>query len=161
LGDALFQFTVKAKEVERITLGDAVSLFNEGKQEKKSLEIVSVSMPNSEGNVTVRCSGGGDARAIGSEQEWKLKKQSGQYDACVPLEALRQGGGDAYYVLVLVEKKTILGAQLAAKRVDVVLLAHDGSRAAVEGELTRKDQLIGSCSKEIKDGDLVVKNDAD
>ena len=63
-------------------------------------------------------------------------------------------------MLVLVEKQTILGAQLAAKRVNVELLAHDGSRAAVSGELTRDDKLISACSKEIKDGDLVVKNDA-
>lgn len=160
LGDALFQFTVTAKDAERVSLGDSVSLFSEGKQEKQQLEVVSISVPDADGNVTVRCSGGGDGRTIGLEQDWKLKKQSGQYDGCVPLEALRQGGSDDYYVLVLVEKQTILGAQLAAKRVSVELLAHDGSHAAVSGELTRDDKLISACSKEIKDGDLVVKNDA-
>ena len=40
----------------------------------------------------MRCGGtNGETRTIGAEQEWKLKKQSGQYDTCVPLEALRQG----------------------------------------------------------------------
>ncbi|MEN6419971.1 MAG: hypothetical protein ABFC73_13730 [Clostridiaceae bacterium] len=160
LGDALFQFTVTAKEAERISIGDSVSLFSsEGKQEKKPLEVVSISVPDADGKVSVRC-GGGDGRAIGSAQDWKLKNQSGQYETCVPLEALRQGGSNEYYVLVLVEKQTILGTQLAAKRVDVDLIAHDGSHAAVEGELTREDKLITVCSKEIKDGDLVVKNDA-
>ena len=43
---------------------------------------------------------------------------------------------------------------------NVELIADDGSHAAVEGELTREDKLITVCSKEIKDGDLVVKNDA-
>ncbi len=161
LGEAMFQFTVSAKEVERMKLGDSVLLSSEGKQEKDPLEIVSIAMPDAEGKVIVRCSGGGDARAIGAEQEWKFKKQSGQYDACVPLEALRQGGSNEYYVLVLVEKQNILGTQLTAKRVDVELLAHDGSHAAVQGALTRQDQLIGMCSKEVKDGDLVVKNDAE
>ncbi len=161
LGDALFQFAVTAKEAERISIGDSVSLFSsEGKQEKKSLEVISISVPDADGKVTVCCGGGGDGRAIGLVQGWKFKKQSGQYETCVPLEALRQGGGNDYYVLELVEKQTILGTQLTAKRVNVELIAHDGSHAAVEGELTREDKLITACSKEIKDGDLVVKNDA-
>lgn len=161
LGDALFQFTVSAKQAERISLGDSVLIYRDSKQEKQPLEVVSLSTPDADGKVTVRCGGGGEGRAIGSEQDWKLKKQSGQYDTCVPLEALRQGGSNDYYVLVLQEKQTILGTQLMAKRVSVELLAHDGSHAAVEGELTREDKLITACSKEIKDGDLVVKNDAD
>ena len=66
--------------------------------------------------MTVRCGGGGDERAIGLVQGWKFKKQSGQYETCVPLEALRQGGGNDYYVLELVEKQTILGTQSAETR---------------------------------------------
>lgn len=162
LGDPQFVFQVTAKEADRIAAGDSITILRENKQEKEPLSVVSISTPNAEGKVAVRCNGKREeVRTIGSQQEWKLKKQSGQYDNCVPLEALRQGGENEYYVLILVEKQTILGTQLAAKRVDVTLIARDGVHAAVEGELTREDRMITTCSKEIKNGDLVTKNDAE
>lgn len=162
LGEPQFLLQVSAKEAERIALGDSVYLYQEGKQEKQPMEVIAVSAPDTEGKVSVRCTDqSGKTRTIGAAQEWKLKKQSGQYDTCVPLDALRQESSNDYYVLLLVEKQTILGTQLAAKKASVTLIAHDGTHAAVEGELTREDTLITICSKEIKDGDLVTKNDAE
>lgn len=162
LGEPQFLLQVSAKEAERFALGDSVYLLAEGKQEKQPMEVIAVATPDAEGKVAVRCADqSGETRMIGAAQEWKLKKQSGQYDTCVPLDALREGGSNDYYVFVLVEKQTILGTQLAAKKVSVTLIANDEIHAAVEGELTREDTLITTCSKAIQNGDLVIKNDAD
>lgn len=162
LGAPQFLIGIPAKQAEKISIGDAVCLYRDGKQEDKTAKVVSVSTPNAEGNVEVICrDDSGETRVIGAEQEWKIRKQSKPYNTCVPLEALRQGGANEYYVFVLTEKQTILGEQLVAEKVDVSLIAHDGSYAAVECSLTDDAKLITTCSKEIQDGDLVVKNDGD
>ena len=162
LGAPQFLIEIPAKQAERISIGDAVCLYRDGKQEDKTAEVVSISTPNTEGNVEVICrDDSGETRVIGAEQEWKIRKQSQQYTTCVPLEALRQGGVNEYYVFVLAGKQTILGEQLEAQKVFVDLVAHDDSHAAVECNLTGEEKLITTCSKEIQDGDLVVENDGD
>ena len=162
LGAPRFQICISAKQAEKISIGDAVCLYRDGKQEDETAEVVSVSTPDTEGNVEVVCrDDSGQTRVIGAEQEWKIRKQSAQYSACVPLEALRQGGTNEYYVFVLIGKQTILGEQLAAQKVSVELIAHDDIHAAVEGSLAGDEKLIAACSKEIQDGDLVVENDGD
>lgn len=156
-----FSLRVPAKEAERIAPGDSVVLFDNGQKEDAPLTVESVSAPDAENNVTVLCAGdGGRERLIGAKQEWTIKKQSQKYNLCVPITALRQSGPDSYYVLVLSEKETILGTELYAAKVPVTLLARDSARAAVEGNLSERDKLITESSKELRDGDLVVEQDA-
>lgn len=161
LGIPRLELRVSKEEAERIATGDEIILLRDGKQEDETLLVGAISAPDANGIVTVLGKGtNGNEREIGGAQDWKIRKKSGQYDTCVPLEALRQGGGDTYYVFVIREKSTILGTELMAVQVDVDLLAHDDKRAAVDGELTREDKIITTCTKDIKDGDLVVKHDA-
>ena len=160
LGAPQLQISVSAKQAERISIGDAVNLYRDGKQEDKTASVVSISPPDPDGNVKILCQDdSGQTRVIGSEQDWKIRKQSKQYSACVPLEALRQGGTNEYYVLVLSEKQTILGTQLVAEKVPVELIAHDLSHAAIDGSLNENVKLITTCSKEVQDGDLVMEHD--
>ena len=166
LGMPQLELQIPKKEAERVAIGDEITLLHEGKQEDETLRVSSISAPDENDLVTApgaREGEGNDSteRKIGSTQDWKIKKKSGQYYTCVPLEALRQGDGDTYYVFVLREVSTILGTELEAQRVDVDLLAHDDKRAAVDGELTSEDRLITTCSKEIIDGDRVVLHDGD
>lgn len=157
LGAPRFSMKLDAKSAERVSIGSEVTLYREGKPENAPLKVDSISMPDADNQVTVKCSGAGEGEhAIGAEQEWDMRKKSNQYDSCIPIEALRQGGPDEYYVFVLEEKDTILGKQLAVKRVDVDLLAHDAKRAAISGGLEEDDKLATTSSKEITDGDLVV-----
>ncbi|MCE5189450.1 MAG: hypothetical protein LLF75_09780 [Eubacteriales bacterium] len=162
LGTPQLTMQIPKKEAERITIGDEITLLRDGKQEDQTLSVRSISALDANDTVTVIGGGnGGTEREIGASQDWKIRKKSGQYDTCVPLEALRQGGGDTYYVFVIREKSTILGTELMAVQVDVNLLAHDDKRAAVDGELTSEDRLVTACSKEIVDGDLVVLQNAE
>jgi hypothetical protein len=162
LGAPQFLISISTKQAEKISIGDSVCLYRDGKQEDKTAEVVSVSTPDMEGSVEVICRDNSDEmRVIGAKQEWKIRKQSKQYDTCVPLEALRQGGADEYYVFVLTGRQTILGEQLEAQKVYVDLVAHDDSHAAIDCDLAGDEKLITTCSKEIQDGDLVVENDGD
>ena len=116
--------------------------------------------PDAEDMVVILCAGdGGKARLTGAKQDWKIKKQSKKYNVCVPIAALRQSGPEQYYVLLLSEKETILGTQLIAKAQEVELIAHDGRRAAITGNIGEQDRLITVSSKELRDGDYVVRQD--
>lgn len=160
LGAPQFSMQVSAKEAERISLGDSVQLYREGKQEGDPLKVASIAPPDQDGKIAVRCEdASGIARLIGAEQDWKIRKLSEQFDCCVPLEALRQGGENDYYVLVLVQTNTILGTQTEVKKIAVNLIARDDSNAAVDGELDGDDKLVTTSTRELEDGDLVVEHE--
>ena len=166
LGSPQLELRIPKKEAERVAIGDEIVLLREGKQEDGTLHVRSVSAPDANDVVTVlgaqsEAQTVKTERKIGGAQDWKIKKKSGQYGTCVPLEALRQDGGDTYYVFVIREVSTILGTELEARRVEVELLAHDDKRAAVDGGLTSEDRLITTSSKEIKDKDRVALHDGD
>ena len=104
LGTPQLSMLVDAKEAERVLIGDTVTLYRDGSPEQTTLRVDSISMPNADEKVTLLCAGVGDGtHAIGTEQEWSIRKKSGQYNSCIPMEALRQGGAEEYYVFVLVE----------------------------------------------------------
>ena len=156
-----FTLTVTAKEAERISLEDAVTLYDDGKEEKGTLSVAEIHAPDAEDRVQVICAGdGGRERLTGARQDWKIKKQSGKYNLCVPLSALRQSGPAQYYVLVLSEKETILGTELTVRAEAVKLLNRDSQRAAVEGSVSERDRLVTESSKELKDGDYVALREA-
>lgn len=160
LGRPRFSMLLDTKAAEQVRIGDEVTLYLDGKPERATLKVSSISMPDKNDQVTLICSGAGDEeRPIGTEQEWRIRKKSSQFDSCIPLEALRQGGPEEYYAFLLVEKDTILGKQLAVRRVEVELLAHDDQRAAISGEITQEDKLVTTSSKEIVEGDLVVQDE--
>jgi HlyD family secretion protein len=60
-----------------------------------------------------------------------------------------------YFVLVVSQQKTPLGASLVAHRVDVELLDSDSYRSAVSGGVSQRDQVISSSDKSVSDGDTV------
>ena len=85
-----------------------------------------------------------------------VSSKSKKYGTCVPLQALRQGDGDSYYVLVVTEKETVLGEELTANKVDVKVEKKDGEYAAVpDGVLGRNDKIIIDSNKTVEDGDRV------
>lgn len=73
------------------------------------------------------------------------------YSGCIPLEALHQEEGNQYYVYTTDEKKTILGTEVIARRVDVTVEYKGDRYAAVKG-LSVNQNIILSSSKQISDG---------
>lgn len=101
------------------------------------LPVVSVSLPK-QGKITT-------------------SKDSPQYDALIPAEALRKDSV-GYYVLVLHEDDSVLGDGYVAHRMSVDLLDSDETYCAVRG-LPTDEIVIVSATSEITDGSKVCYGD--
>ncbi len=75
-----------------------------------------------------------------------------RYDVTIPLSALR-GGASQYYVLVAEDSDSILGTVRRAVRVDVTLLAQDGTKAAIQEGLS--EAVIAQSNKPVQAGDRI------
>ncbi len=88
---------------------------------------------------------------IGTSVGVQIETSKKMYSGCIPLEALHQEEGNQYYVYTTDEKKTILGTEVIARRVDVTVEYKGDRYAAVKG-LSVDQNIILSSSKQISDG---------
>ena len=88
---------------------------------------------------------------IGTSVGVQIETSKKMYSGCIPLEALHQEEGNQYYVYTTDEKKTILGTEVIARRVDVTVEYKGDRYAAVKG-LSVNQNIILSSSKQISDG---------
>ncbi len=156
-----FELSVDAEAAERLSIGDGVSLIIGGKKQPRGLRILSI-VPGNEDNRLVTCGlaeDGGDESpayaALGREQAFIIEKTANASGVRVPIDALRQDGRGAAYVLAVGEEETVLGPQAVAKRVDVTLLLRDARFAAVSGALSPGDRIIAFSERRIEEGDRV------
>lgn len=91
---------------------------------------------------------------VGTSVGVQVETSKKQYSECVPLEALHQEEGDKYYIYTIDEKKTILGTEVIARRVDVNVLYKGNRYAAVRG-LGDGQDIILSSTKPISEGGRV------
>lgn len=88
---------------------------------------------------------------IGTSVGVQIETSKKMYSGCIPLEALHQEEGNQYYVYTTDEKKTILGTEVIARRVDVTVEYKGDRYAAVKG-LSVDQNILLSSSKQISDG---------
>lgn len=88
---------------------------------------------------------------IGTSVGVQIETSKKMYSGCIPLEALHQEEGNQYYVYTTDEKKTILGTEVIARRVDVTVKYKGDRYAAVKG-LSVDQNILLSSSKQISDG---------
>ena len=88
---------------------------------------------------------------IGTSVGVQIETSKKMYSQLIPLEALHQEEGNQYYVYTTDEKKTILGTEVIARRVDVTVEYKGDRYAAVKG-LSVNQNIILSSSKQISDG---------
>ena len=88
---------------------------------------------------------------IGTSVGVQIETSKKMYSGCIPLEALHQEEGNQYYVYTTDEKKTILGTEVIARRVDVTV-EYKGDRYAAEKGLSVDQNILLSSSKQISDG---------
>ncbi len=157
-----FELSVDIDAAERLTVGDAVSLIIDGKKQPSGLKILSVAPGDGDGVHLVTCSltNNGDDdipayAALGREQSYIIEKTADVSGVRVPIDALRQDGQGAAYVLAVGEEETVLGPQAVAERVDVTLLLRDARFAAVSGSLSAGDRIIAFSERRIEEGDRV------
>ncbi|MCI8326687.1 MAG: hypothetical protein HFI37_02805 [Lachnospiraceae bacterium] len=93
---------------------------------------------------------------VGSRMHFKVDKESKEYKALIPLEAIREDG-TGKYVLILEERSSILGKEKKAARVNIEVKEQNEVNAAVESALMEEDEIIVGSNKAIKAGDRVRK----
>lgn len=156
--DRRFQFTasVEQKTAEKLSVGDMGQLFYTigGITQSVQLPITSIGVPNANGQVRLIAwlEEGTFSSGIGGTLE--LEKNSGRYQAVVPVSALRAAHGKTV-VLVVREKQSVLGTEQTVEEVDVVIKEQNMENAAVEGVFFPDDQIVIQTSKPIGKGDRV------
>ena len=95
----------------------------------------------------------GSTVPIGTVFSMEIKTEKKSYSSCIPLSALREGEPGKYFVYMLGEKKSILGDEQVARKVDVNVLYKGNLYAAVEG--IGDGNVISSSTKELTNGGRV------
>lgn len=137
VGDEL---TLTSKKGEKITEGIPVSEVRRSKANEERYEIVAYLEEDLEAYTD---------RTL----KMKAASKTDAFKLCVPLSALNFDG--QYYVFVMKETEGILGKQMSAMRIDVTVLDKTDKIAAIEGPVTKEDEVIITSSKAINDGDRV------
>ncbi|HEY5584084.1 MAG TPA: biotin/lipoyl-binding protein [Ruminiclostridium sp.] len=91
---------------------------------------------------------------LGSTANIEIKKQSEMYSSCVPLDAVHADGIKTY-VLAIADKKTVLGSETTAERIDIVVEDKNDTTAAINSDFASEQKLIISTTKPIQPGDRV------
>lgn len=153
-----FEGTITQEEKKRVEQGMEVELELSG--EKKTvtgLELSSVKpLADQAGiyQILAELPDGGSQLRQGENATAKLQQKTAAYETCVPLSALFYDGPQAY-VLAVREVETALGLEQTAERVNVTVLDHSDSRAAVEGPVSKEDRVIVSGTAPVGDGDRI------
>lgn len=156
--DLGFSFTAQAdqKAVDKLSAGDTGTLkyTSEGRANQVEAVIASIGAADENGQVQVSATLPEGTYPAGVSGELTVTQSSEKQNTCLPLSALRNdSGGD--YVLVVREKKTVMGLEHTTERVPVTVVARDSETMAVNSTLLRDDQVIISANKPILEGDRV------
>jgi hypothetical protein len=92
---------------------------------------------------------------VGTSVTVRLLLSSGDYDTCVPLEALHQGADSQKYVYVVEEQSTALGTELVVLKVNVNVLASDATNAALDGGLSKDQEIVIAANKNLDESSRV------
>lgn len=149
-----FTAQISEEDGKYVAVGDAVTLKAGGK-EYGDLQILSLEQDSENKMITVTILLGPDILSIGDTAVFQTTKQSDSYPLTVPAGAIRMDN-NKNFVLVIEEEETVLGVQLAARRVDVTVVDQNGRYAAISSEvLSESSRVITFCEDYIKAGDRV------
>ena len=142
---------------EYIGVGDKVLLQTGNGKVYKDLPVTTFSSteePSGGYRLTVQIPAGN--LSLGANMHLRFTKESQVYPCCVPLSALRLDSRNQPYVLVVEEGKSVMGAELQARKVGVSVLEQNATMAALEeGSLGQKDLVIVGSDQEIDHGSRV------
>lgn len=98
------------------------------------------------------------AGTAGASVMYELSMRSELYQQVISIDGLREDT-EGYYCLVAEPFKTILGEELAARRLNVTLLEKSSKTAAIEGPVTPDSRIILSGNRLFKEGDRIRVDD--
>lgn len=156
--DLGFSFTAKLdqNEAEKLYPGAKGQLAYsfEGKSNEVEAIITSIGAADDKGEVTVTASLPDGSYTPGAAGEMTWTQRSEMQSTCLPISALRSdSSGD--YVLVMREKKTVMGLEYTVTRVPVTVLARDSELMSIDSTLLKDDLVVVSSNKPIAEGDRV------
>lgn len=136
-GDVTLENTGTKKLIENMKIGNI-----EVNEENSEMLDITVYLPP-------------DTMEIGTSGEMTVEKKSKTYSACIPIQALYEGGGETF-VYVIQETNSVLGQELTAQKVKVTVEDKNGEYAALtEGSLSAQQQVIVSADRNIEGGSPV------
>lgn len=145
---------ISEEDGKYVAIGDPVTLKAGGK-EYGDLQILSLEQDSQSNMITVTVLLEPDTLSIGDTAVFKTTKQSDSYPLTVPMSAVRVDNNKSF-VLVIEEEETVLGVQLAARRIDVTVEDQNGLYAAISSEmLSESSRVITFCEDYVKAGDRV------
>ncbi len=147
-----FEGYVSGEEAERINAEDKCIIRLNGSSESIDTKIEFVESGIDNAKITAALPEG--SYVVGTNGKFTIEKSSELFDNCIPLSSIRSDS-QGKFVLVISEKKSILGEETVARRVDVTIIDKDGSNAAIEGSLSSNEKVIAQSSKNINEGDRV------
>lgn len=152
-----FVADITKEQEQYIGTGDLVTLTGGNRQKLEELPVESVTVDDEDDStwhVAVQIPD--ETLDIGATATLEFTKKSEAYSTCVPLSALHLDEKNQPYVLVPDEYETIMGTELRARKVSVMVLEKNESYAALaEGALTSQQEVIISADKAVDEGSRV------
>lgn len=144
---------MEKEDTELIKPGDILNIKKPGEQ--KSVEaVVEYVDQTGEGKAKLTAAMPEGEVGLGSNVGFNFKTESEIYSTVIPIEALREDSR-GYFCLVAQPKKTILGEEMEAVKVDLEVLEKSSLQAAVSGALSTEMQIVVSSNKPVSQGDRV------
>lgn len=155
-GGHVFTGTLEKKAATKLATGDKgqLSYTHEGKAKQLEVQITAIGTPTEEGLCIITAKLPTGSFPTGVSAELTITRKSETHHSCLPLSALRSGSeGD--FVLVLREKKTVMGIEWTVVKVPVTVKDRDSELMSVESTLMWDDRVVTTSSKPIAEGDRV------
>lgn len=143
--------------VEKLKLQDKLTVISVAEENEIKGEVTAIE-DEGDNKVMMIASLEENPLRIGTSVEFKATITSKEYDAVVPLGAIREDS-QGKYVLVVKEENSILGKEEKASRISVKIQEKNNAQAAVESALQADDKIIVSSNKSISEGDRVRISD--
>lgn len=153
-GGLRLTLSIDREQAKYVAAGDEALVTKPGEKDARAATVEDVSPVDAQGRATVVVALAQTDYVIGGSVETEITRKSDRFRACVPASALR-GDSAGDYVLVLRQKKSVLGDVTVAERVGVTVLDRDGERAAIDGALENADEIIVEADKPVAAGDRV------
>lgn len=147
------------EQQKQLSIGDEITLLDKNYQEITGLKIDSMA-PNAEDptmkDIVINL-GKDETLQVYDSVTVKATSSSKAYSSCISKKALHKGeNGAPDYVLLLVEKESVLGVQYVLEKHEVILEDDNETYAALQdGTLTADQSIVVEADKEVVAGDRV------
>lgn len=149
--------TVPNEQGEYVSIGDEIKLTAKGKKDDIKVNVEGIrfttdSQQNEIAEITAIMPKGD--YIPGATLTASITKNSDLYDVCIPLTAVRSDGAGSY-CLITQTRNTVLGDELLTVKVPIQVIEKDATLAAVNGALSKEDNVIISSNKNVSEGNRV------